>query len=569
VRPTRGRASWWVAGGAAALASIPQLYALLRLGDRGIFNYFRADAFLYLTIAKRSSPTWYTFDGETATNGFHPLWGFLLTALHVLIGDDKQQFLVAAFLLSVAMTSIGVALTSVAIYRYTKSIFLSFFTVPGIYYLALGVAYENWPIWSGSSGLESAVSILSGGLLLFVLSRNVCREGFTLGSMYDGSFRGIAWRLGLVLPLVVLSRLDDVFVVACLFLVFLLTPGVPLRDKIRPAFNVVFASTFVVALYLAYNKAYAGSFMPISGSVKSRFTLFQSLYVGLSNAFPFLMDLKESATGRASIPRDFSANAFRFVQIVGPAVMAVIYVWATAVHHRRDPRFILPAGLALGVLVKILYNLGFVHLWDQGSWYYALPVLMTSFFFCILAGDAYARLDARGVGKRALIIAYAVALTFASGREILRSAYIDKSTEHDFWDDRVAVQKALDRVDSSAKLLELGDGIISFSLDSPSIHGFGFSGDKQSVAALQDGRLLAHAYERGHRILASQYVLFDDQVRSSEQIKGRLRQSGAVQPELRSELHSFDFELLFAHVATGIGFVRFEPRPQVSANPSE
>jgi len=560
MRSTGASASWWVAAGTGALVAIPQLYALLRLGHRGIFNYFRADAFLYLTIAKRSSVTWYTFDGETATTGFHPLWGFMLTALHGMIGDDKEQFLVAAFLLSVLVTSVGVALTSVAIYRYTKSIFLSFLTVPGIYYLALGAGYHNWPIWSGSCGLESAVSILSGGLVLFVLSREVCREGFTLESMYNPSFRGIAWQLGLVLPLVILSRLDDVFVVPCFFLVFLLTPGVPFRDRIRPAFNVVIVSTTVLALYLVYNKVHAGAFMPISGSVKSRFTLFQSLYVGLANAFPFLIDLKEAVTGRPSVPADFSANAFRFVQMLGPALMSVIYIWAAATYHKRDPRFILPVSLALGVLVKIAYNFGFVHLWDQGSWYYALPVLTTSFFFSILVGDAYARLDARGMAKKALHITYVVVLAFTMGREILRSAYIDESFEHDFWVDRVAIQETLDRIDPNAKLLELGDGIISFSLDSPSIHGFGFSGDKESVAALREGRLLAHAHERGHRIFTSHYVSVDRDLRDSEQIRARLRESGAVQPELRSELDSFDFELLFIHEPTGIGFLRFDPR---------
>lgn len=36
--------------------------------------------------------------------------------------------------------------------------------------------------------------------------------------------------------------------------------------------------------------------------------------------------------------------------------------------------------------------------------------------------------------------------------------------------------------------------------------------------------------------------------------------SGAVQPELGSELDSFDFELVFIHEPTGIGFLRFDPR---------
>ena len=556
---TKARTSWLVAAGTSLLVAIPPLYALVRSGAHGVFNFVRADAFLYLAVAKRSSLTWYTFDGETATNGFHPLWQFMLTALHRTIGGDTERLLVAGFLLSILVTSVGVALTSVAIFRYTGSAFLSFLTVPGVYYLTLGVGYDNWPIWSSVNCLESGVSVLAGGLALFVLSREVHRPGFTLESMYDPSFRGVAWRLGLVLPLIMLSRLDDVFVIPSFFLVFLLTPGVPFRDRIRPAFNVVAVSTVVLILYLAYNRAYAGVFLPVSGSVKGGFVLFRSLYVGLSGAFPFLIDIKEAATGRPSVPADIHANVFRFVQIIGPALMSMTYAWSVAVSHKRDARYILPIGFAAGILVKLAYNLSYVHLWHQGSWYFALAMLMMTFFFCVLVGDAYARLDTRGVAKRALYIGYAVVLLLSMGRQILSSAYVDHNGSYDFWTDRVAIQEALDRLDPDAKLLELDDGIISFSIESPSIHAFGFAADKDSAMALREGRLLAHAHERGYDIFASNgYVAIDPQM-DAESIRTRLRASGAVQDELRSELDSFDFELLWVHEPTRTGFIRFKP----------
>ena len=557
---TRTRTSWLVAVGTSLLVAVPPVYTLLRSGAHGAFNFVRADAFLYLAVAKRSSLTWYTFDGETATNGFHPLWQFMLTALHRVIGGDTERLLVAGFILSILVTCVGVALTSVAIFRYTGSAFLSFLTVPGVYYLTLGVGYDNWPIWYGANGLESGVSILSGGLALFVLSREVQRPGFTMESMYDPSFRGVAWRLGLVLPLIMLSRLDDVFVIPAFFLVFLLTPGVPFRERIRPAFNVVALSSVVLILYLAYNRAYAGAFLPVSGSIKGGFVLFRSLYVGLSGAFPFLIDIKEAATGRPSVPADLQANVFRLVQMIGPALMCVLYAWSVPVSHRRDARYILPIGFAAGILVKLAYNLSYVHLWHQGSWYFALPMIMTTFFFCLLVGDAYARLDAQGVARKALYIGYAVVLVFSMGRQTLRSAYVDHNRSYDFWVDRAAIQQALDRIDPDAKLLELDDGIISFSIESPSIHGFGFAADKDTAIAVREGRLLAHAHERGYDIFASNgYVSIDPQM-DAESIRSRLRQSGAVQPELEAELDSFDFELLWVHEPTRTGFIRFRPR---------
>lgn len=557
---TRSRASWLVAAGTGLLVALPPLYTLVRSGPRGVFNFIRADAFLYLAVAKRSSLTWYTFDGEAPSNGFHPLWQLMLTALHQLIGGDTERLLIAGFLLSTLVTSAGVALTSVAIFRYTRSPFLSFLTVPGIYYLALGVGYDNWSIWSAVNGLESGVSILSCGLVLYVLAGEVHRPHFTLESMFDPSSRGIAWRLGLVLPLVMLSRLDDVFVIPSFFLVFLLTPGVPFRERIRPAFNVVALSTVVLLAYLVYNKSYADAFFPVSGTVKGAFVLFRSLYVGLSGAFPFLIDVKESLTGRPSVPADIQANVFRFVQILGPGLMSVVYVWSVLRSHQRDPRFVLPVGFALGILIKLVYNLAYVHLWHQGSWYFALPVLMTTFFFCVLVADAYNELDARGIARKALYVGYAVVLVFSMGRQILSSAYVDHNKSYDFWVDRIAIQERLDRIDPNAKLLELDDGIISFAIDSPSIHAFGFASDKDTAAALRDGNLLTHAHERGYDIFASNGYVAIDPGMDAESIRTRLRQSGAVQDELKSELDAFEFELLWVHEPTRTGFIRFSPR---------
>ena len=555
----RARTSWLVGGSAGLLVAIPPLYTLLRSGVHGVFNLVRADAFLYLAVAKRSSLTWYTFDGETATNGFHPLWQLMLTALYQVTGGDTERLLVTGFLLSTLVTSIGVAFASVAIFRYTGSVLLSLLTVPGVYYLILGVGYDNWSIWSGVNGLESGVSILSGGLALLILAREVQRPDFSLQAMYDPSFRGVAWRLGLVLPLLMLSRLDDVFVIPSFFLVFLLTPGVPWRDRVRPAINVVAASTVVLVAYLAYNKAYAGVFMPVSGSVKGGFVLFRSLYVGLSGAFPFLIDIKESLTGRPSVPADIQGNVFRLVQIIGPALMCVIYIWSVVRSHAREPRYILPIGFAAGILVKLAYNLAYVHLWHQGSWYFALPVLMTTFFFSVLVGDAYAKLEPRSVARKALYIGYAVVLVFSMGRQILEWAYVGHNKSYDFWADRATIQETLDRIDPEAKLLELDDGIISFAIESPSIHAFGFASDAETVTALRESRLLAHAYERGYDIFASNGYVSIEPGMDGESIRTRLRQSGAVQDELKSELDSFDFELLWVHEPTHTGFIRFQP----------
>lgn len=560
-RPAAGT-SWLVGLGTALLVSIPPLYTWIRSGTRAVFNFVNADAMLYLAVAKRSTLTWYTFDGEEPTNGFHPLWQFLLTGLSQIVDGDPERLLLGGFFLSIAVTAVGVALTSLAILQYTGSAFLGFLTVPGIYYLALGVGYDNWPIWHSANGLESGVSVLSTGLVLFVMAEEVNRTGFSIRAMYDPSFRGLAWRLGLVLPFIMLSRLDDVFVIPAFFLVFVLMPGVPFRDRIRPAFNVVALSTVMLILYLVYNKTYADVFLPVSGTTKGGFVLFRSLYVGLSGAFPFLIDLKEAATGRPSNPADLQANVFRFMQLVGPALMSLVYMLFAIRLRPRDPRYVLPMAFAIGILVKGTYNLSYVHLWHQGSWYYGLSILVTTFFFCILVGDAYARLKPRGFARRSLHFGYAVILVFTMGREIVNMSYVANHPESEFFEDRVAIQAQIDRIDADAKLLELDDGIISFSMESPSIHAFGFASDKDTAAALREGRLLDHAHARGYDVFTSHLYVSIDPEMDSDAIRERLKNAGAVQEQVKSELDRFDFDLLWVHEPSRTGFIRFAPSSQ-------
>ena len=71
--------------------------------------------------------------------------------------------------------------------------------------------------------------------------------------------------------------------------------------------------------------------------------------------------------------------------------------------------------------------------------------------------------------------------------------------------------------------------------------------------------MLSHAHGRGYDIFASNgYVAIDPQMDAAA-IRTRLRESGAVQDEIKSELDSFDFELLWVHEPTRTGFIRFKP----------
>ncbi len=115
-------------------------------------------------------------------------------------------------------------------------------------------------------------------------------------------------------------------------------------------------------------------------------------------------------------------------------------------------------------------------------------------------------------------------------------------------------------LDPDAKLLELDDGIISFSIESPSIHAFGFASDKDTASRSTRRSAARARLRRGYDIFASNgYVAIDPADGRLKSIRARLRESGAVQEELKSELDSFDLELLWVHEPTRTGFIRFTP----------
>ena len=91
-------------------------------------QFLAADAFYYLSIARHSvGRAFYTSDGLFATNGFHPLWQWLLTALFSIpaLGRDQELQLLLVFWLSIILVALGTSLFALVIYGLTDNFPLS------------------------------------------------------------------------------------------------------------------------------------------------------------------------------------------------------------------------------------------------------------------------------------------------------------------------------------------------------------------------------------------------------------------------------------------------------------
>ena len=71
---------------------------------RDVVDFIYDDGYYYLTIAANLADTGRsTFDGQTLTNGYQPLWLLLLTCLAKLTGTQAHTFFVAACALIYAL----------------------------------------------------------------------------------------------------------------------------------------------------------------------------------------------------------------------------------------------------------------------------------------------------------------------------------------------------------------------------------------------------------------------------------------------------------------------------------
>ena len=216
-----------------------------------------------------------TFNGLMATNGFQPLWqlgviGVIAVARGLGIDGDVAQIRLVA-LLSVALTVAALVLLNRLIERFGGS------GVARLAGSAVLIVYLAGPLGMlGSEAHLAAVLVLLAALLLHRLT-----ERDVPAVLADAVWFGVA------LGLLVLARLDLVFLAAGFGLVLLLAARQ--RPDLVPRRLVAVSggtAAIVVLPYLVWNLARFGHLVPISGALKydvldPRFSLTSVGEVGL------------------------------------------------------------------------------------------------------------------------------------------------------------------------------------------------------------------------------------------------------------------------------------------------
>jgi hypothetical protein len=545
---------------ALSLTLLPALMVTLDRGAMAPFWFLAGDAYLYLGIAQASEGLGFSFDGERATNGFHPLWQVWVRLLSVLSPGGPLGVMHAVLWSGVALVAVGVVALGHAIARLTGSWALALLAVPGVWFLMVGQGFQNLPVWAFLDGMEAALAFALAGVLALMIARYP-------GPAAAGA--GVYLRLGLLLAVLVLTRLDEVFLTAAIALTVLAWPGAPRPRRFLNATLIALPGVLAVAAYVVWSHATTGLPLPVSGAAKGEGGILGNIWVTLATLFGPMQDLRAALTSYETERAVLYGAAFRVVQLLGPAAFAALWVWVFWRWFRSRPWAVLMVGLGAGVLLKAGYNFAFVNFWHQAGWYYAVAMMATTLATALLLTPIW---DALVVRSRATAPLTALALGgFGLFHASLWGAMLLTQPRHavqmQFWLDREGTTAALTSAAPGLKLIEFGDGAVNFSLSTiPTRHGFVFAGDTASLRALQAGRLLHASHDDGFQVLTSYEYLHvppGAEGWDSDTIRAFLAGS-FLDRRVKGELDLFDYAML--HVwrpepgAPGVPFIALTPR---------
>ena len=328
------------------------------------------DAFYYYQIAYHMAEGRFsTFDGGlTRTNGYHPLWLFLLTPFYWVFDKTEALFAVKAF--EIMLLAGGVALAAVAARVARLPWFLLFAVLPALY------ARRSMLL-----GMEAALVLFMLGLLLLAIClfvRDPVRWRWPLAAVAFAlpwarlECAAVALAATTALGFLEWSgRLSRAPVGASPARRAASLAGASFRLLRLPA-AVPLAGAFAgVLVYFAYNGVVFGGVVPVSGAIKASWSQRRFREEG---GYDLAANFDAFAHSRF-----FDDELLVALEI---CVYALLVWWLSRRFRSREGRLLLAFmvgvfGLAAGHLAKFAQNVLFVHPdFGKAAWYYVPAYLM-------------------------------------------------------------------------------------------------------------------------------------------------------------------------------------------------
>jgi hypothetical protein len=230
-----------------------------------------------------------TFDGINKTNGFQPLWLYLLLPVawitrHLSVDTYLRVALIYQLIL--------VALAGIIFY-----LVVAMYHRRGIALAATALFYLLGANWF-ANGMETGILILCLVTLLYFSIKY---------QLFSNEYQPKkAFIFGLLFGLTILARLDMIILLIVVYIYLIIwlfnsSDNLNRNLKINQIFITSIAICLIVLPYFIYNQIRFGSIMPISGQLK--------------NSFPYI------------VQADFSTNRFPLQVIYGLSIIIIYFIF--------------------------------------------------------------------------------------------------------------------------------------------------------------------------------------------------------------------------------------------------
>ncbi len=346
------------------------------------------DAYLCLTLARSLAQGHGPLYGDTFTNGFQPLYVFLVAPLFWAIrGDPLLPVTLSLVLLAVADTA-GLWL----LLRWLRAE-----AHPLTTQVVAGVAWATspWLLENANNGMETALAFCLTVAALAYFAR-LGREG-------PLPKRRQAAALGALLGLAVLARIDAGLLAAVLAGAWLLrgARGGRLKEALEKVAIAGATALAVSATLWGYLAAYTGSWYPVSGRAVRE----QSLWYMKAGAASFYAEMLKHSTGAVSTGGG---------SVLLGLLVAVGVGWAMARREvLRELGQAVRARLPLWAFAGLLFAA--YSFWVLGPWFY--PRYLEPLFLplVLLLADVTTRVGARLTQRKRWLFAGALAAVVVAG----------------------------------------------------------------------------------------------------------------------------------------------------------
>ena len=234
-------------------------YMLDRFDLINLISNTHDDAFYYFQIARNlAEGKFSTFDGGiTRTNGYHPLWLFLITPFYWVFDKEAALFAIKAF--EIMLIAGGVALVAAAARAARMPWYLLFAALPLLYRRPYLI-----------EGMETAAALCMLGLFFLAVM------------LYARDSQRWQWPLAAVAFALPWVRLEYIAIsLAATAALGLMewsrqerAPGASLGERARSALSIkavvpLLAAAAGILAYFAYNQLVFGGIVPVSGATKA------------------------------------------------------------------------------------------------------------------------------------------------------------------------------------------------------------------------------------------------------------------------------------------------------------